>query len=70
MYFRKLRDLREDHDYTQQDIADYLNINRVVYSRYERGDREIPISYLIKLSKLYQTSIDEIVDNKIIKKAV
>lgn len=61
MFFRRLRDLREDHDYNQQHVADYLNINRVVYTRYELGDREIPISYLIKLSKLYNVSIDYIV---------
>ena len=61
MQFKRLRDLREDNDYTQQYVANYLKINRVVYARYEHGQREIPISYLIRLSDLYGTSIDYIV---------
>jgi transcriptional regulator with XRE-family HTH domain len=61
MHFKRIRDLREDHDYTQQYVANYLKINRVVYSRYEHGNREIPISYLIKLSQLYNVSIDYMV---------
>jgi transcriptional regulator with XRE-family HTH domain len=59
--YKRIKDLREDNDYTQEYIAKYLKINRVVYNRYENGIREIPISLLIKLSKLYQTSIDYIV---------
>ena len=45
MHFKRLRDLREDNDYTQQYVANYLKINRVVYSRYEHGNREIPILF-------------------------
>lgn len=64
MYFKRLKELREEHEYTQDYIASYLKINRIVYIRYENGTREIPISYLIKLSELYNTSIDYIVENK------
>lgn len=62
MEFKRIKDLREDHDYTQEYVAKYLNINRVVYNRYENGIREIPISLLIKLSKLYNVPIDYIVE--------
>lgn len=62
MFLPKLKNLREDHDLTQQYVANYLKINRVVYIRYEKGIREIPISLLIRLSKLYNVSIDYIVD--------
>lgn len=61
MIFKRLRDLREDNDFNQEYVANYLKINRVVYTRYELGNREIPVSYLIKLSKLYNVSIDYIV---------
>ena len=61
-HFKRLKNLREDHDFTQQYVASYLNIHRLVYSRYENGVREIPISCLIGLSKLYHVSIDYLVD--------
>lgn len=64
MYFKRLKELRNDSDYTQEYISSYLKINRVVYSRYETGQYEIPISYLLKLSKLYNVSIDYIVENQ------
>lgn len=57
MYIR-IRDLREDHDYTQQQIADYLNIRQNTYSQYETGSRQIPVDVLITLAKLYNTSTD------------
>ena len=60
MYFKRLYDLRIDGDLTQQQVADYLMCNRQVYSRYERGLREIPVSMLIKLADLYKTSVDYI----------
>ena len=60
MYFPRIRDLREDADKTQGDIAEYLFVQRTVYCRYERGDREIPTWALIKLAKLYHTSTDYI----------
>ncbi len=58
MLFKRLYDLRTDHDLTQQQVADYLMCNRQVYARYERGLREIPVSMLIKLAELYKTSVD------------
>ena len=60
MTFRRIRDLREDNDKTQQDIAEYLIMNRGVYQRYESGKREIPVWALIKLADLYNTSTDYI----------
>lgn len=60
MYFKRMYDLRVDNDMTQQQVADYLVCNRLVYARYERGQREIPVSMLIKLAKLYNTSTDYI----------
>ncbi|MBQ3111041.1 MAG: helix-turn-helix transcriptional regulator [Clostridia bacterium] len=69
MFFQRLYDLRTDHDLTQQQVADYLVCNRQVYARYEQGKREIPVSMVIKLSKLYNTSTDYILGltNKITK---
>ncbi len=58
MYFKRIYELRIDHDLTQQQVADYLTCNRQVYARYERGVREIPVSMVIKLAELYQVSID------------
>ena len=60
MYFRRLRDLREDHDYTQAHVAAYLNMHRSVYRRYETGEREIPVWAVIKLAELYGCSTDYI----------
>jgi transcriptional regulator with XRE-family HTH domain len=60
MYFKRIKDLRCDHDYSQQYVSDYLKINRVVYSRYETGIRDIPVDLLIKLSSLYDVSVDYI----------
>lgn len=60
MYFQRIYDLRCDSDMTQQQVADYLVCNRQVYARYERGQREIPVSMVIKLAALYKTSTDYI----------
>ncbi len=60
MYFRRLKDLREDHDMKQVDIAKYLGIQQTVYSRYERGFQTIPVEHLIKLADLYNVSVDYI----------
>ena len=56
MVFKRIRELREDNDYTQLEIAAYLNLNRNVYWRYETGEREIPVWAVIKLAKLYNVS--------------
>lgn len=58
MEFLRIRALREDHDKTQQEIADFLNMHRSVYRRYEKGLREIPVWALVKLADYYQTSTD------------
>lgn len=58
MYFQRLTDLRQDNDLTQQDVADILNCKREVYRRYEKGIREIPVSYAIILAKYYHVSLD------------
>lgn len=56
--YQRIRDIREDDDKTQKEIADYLSCDRSLYSRYERGGREIPLRFMIKLAKYYKTSID------------
>ena len=58
MQFRRLKDLREDNDYTQVFVANYLNMQRSVYRRYESGEREIPTWALIKLAALYKCTTD------------
>ena len=58
MYFRRLFDLREDHDYTQKSVAEYLNMQPNVYRRYEKGLREIPVWAVIKLAEYYHVSTD------------
>ena len=60
MYFRRLEDLRSDHDLRIKDVADYLQTHPNVYSRYEKGSREIPVWALMKLSELYGCSTDYI----------
>lgn len=59
-YYPRLKDLREDHDLTQLQVAEYLLMKQPQYSRYERGLRDIPTDILIKLAKLYNTSTDYI----------
>ena len=56
--YKRIRDLREDHDLKQQDIADYLQCTQVCYSHYENGRRDIPTDILIKLADYYNVSID------------
>lgn len=57
----KIRDVREDHDLTQQQVAQYLMCDQSLYSKYERGEREVPLNIMIKLAKFYKTSIDYLV---------
>ena len=56
--FERLRELREDHDLSQTDIADYLGCSQSVYSRYESGERILPVDVLIKLANYYSVSTD------------
>lgn len=58
--FRRIRDLREDHDLTQKQVAGKLNCSQQVYSNYELGQRDLPTDILIKLSNLYDVSTDYI----------
>jgi transcriptional regulator with XRE-family HTH domain len=65
--FVRIRNLREDNDKTQKEIAEYLFCDQSLYSKYERGIRDVPVEIIIKLAKLYQTSTDYILgltDNK------
>ena len=62
MFFRRLRDMREDSDLKQADIAEYLGIAQTVYSRYERGFRTIPLEHLIRLADLYKVSVDYLIE--------
>lgn len=59
-YIQIIRELREDSDRTQQEIADYLGTSQTMYARYERGANELPIRHLISLCKLYDVSADYI----------
>lgn len=61
-YYRRIRDLREDHDLTQSQVAEYLGMKQPQYNRYERGYRDIPTDILIRLAKLYKTSTDYILE--------
>lgn len=63
----RLKDLREDNDLTQIEIAKLLNIKQNTYSQYETGKREIPISLLWKLADYYKTSIDYLIGRTNIK---
>lgn len=56
--YERIRNLREDRDLRQRQIADYLNCSQQVYSNYELGQRDIPTDVLIKLSALYEVSVD------------
>ena len=59
-YTKRLRDLREDHDKTQQQIADVLGTSQTMYARYERGANELPIRHLLTLCAYYGVSADYI----------
>ncbi len=61
MMYLRYKDIREDRDLSQQEIADMLHINRISYIRYEQGIRQMPIDTLVKLSNFYNTSIDYLV---------
>lgn len=59
-YYRRIRDLREDHDLTQRQLAAKLGMTQTQYFRYEQGYRDVPSDILIALADLYQTSTDYI----------
>ena len=60
MVYKRIRDLREDKDLTQKEIARILSCSQQVYSNYELGQRDIPTDILIKLSNFYKVSVDYI----------
>ncbi len=61
MKFKRIKDLREDNDKYQKDIANLLGISQQYYSEYENGKRTIPIQHLITLANYYHTSVDYLV---------
>ncbi len=61
MVFQNIRNLREDNDKKQQELADYLNVRQTTYSKYELGKINIPIEVFMKLADYYDVSIDYIV---------
>lgn len=66
-YYKRIRDLREDSDLKQRELAEILCCSQRVYSNYERGDLDIPTEVLIKLARHYDTSVDyilELTDNR------
>ena len=56
----RIKDLREDRDLTQREIAAYLHVKQNTYSQYENGQRQIPVELLIALARYYGTSVDYI----------
>lgn len=61
-YYKRIRELREDHDYTQRELAKMLDMPQPQYYRYEQGFRDIPTDILIKLADIYNTSTDYILE--------
>lgn len=59
-YIKRIRDLREDNDMTQEEVAEALGTSQTMYARYERGANEMPIRHLITLCRLYRVSSDYI----------
>ena len=62
MKYERLRNLREDHDLTQEQIGKLLNVSQRAYSSYESGNRAIPIEYLSILADFYETSVDYLIN--------
>ena len=60
--YKRIRDMREDKDLLQKNLAEYLQCGQVCYSYYETGKRDIPTDVLIKLAKFYNTSIDYLLE--------
>lgn len=62
MHFPRLKELRKQHHLTQQQVGKILNCHREVYRRYESGERDIPTSYAIVLSRYYSVSLDYLLE--------
>ena len=67
-YRKRLRDLREDADLTQQKVADILGTSQTMYARYERGANELPVRHVLKLCELYGVSSDYLLGLSDVKK--
>ena len=65
--YQRVRDLREDTDKTQREMAEFLNMQVTVYQRYERGERELPLWAAIKLADYYHVSLDYLVGRSNVK---
>ena len=63
----RIRDLREDRDMKQKTIAEYLMCDPSLYSKYERGERALPLDYAVKLARFYQVSLDYLVGETNVK---
>lgn len=63
-YLKRIRDLRQDHDKAQQEIAEILGTSQTIYARYERGANELPIHHLLKLCDYYNVCADYILGRK------
>ena len=61
-HYPRLRDLREDHDLSQEAVSKLLNTTQQQYYKYEKGIQEIPVHHLITLSKFYKVSVDYLLD--------
>jgi len=66
-YRQRIKDLREDADYTQQYVANYLGTSQTMYARYERGANELPVRHLLSLCRLYKVSADYLLNRTNIK---
>ena len=62
MYFKRLRDLREDADLTQTELSKYLNVSKRSYSHYENGTRNIPVDIIVSIADFYDVSVDYILE--------
>ncbi|MBQ3133785.1 MAG: helix-turn-helix transcriptional regulator [Clostridia bacterium] len=60
--YRRIRELREDRDMTQKEIAQMLGMSQTGYSKYETGENDVPTQILIQLARFYHTSIDYLLD--------
>lgn len=65
--YKRIRDLREDHDLNQTAVAKMLGMSQTGYSKYETGENDLPTSVLIKLARFYNTSIDYLLEETNIK---
>jgi transcriptional regulator with XRE-family HTH domain len=57
-YYQRIRDLREDHDLTQDELVKLLGMHKTTYTNYEQGKREPPFSLMIRLAEFYNVSLD------------